>query len=113
MPSFFAVSMARSARRGFMMALGSWRRICTPPPSLPWLSDGANPGVSSAGGPSRTMATSGLVRWASERAPRSPTSSWTVPAEMSVFGWPSSLTRIWAAWMAHAIPTRLSNAFAM
>ena len=95
------------------MALGSWRRIWTPLPSLPWLSDGLNPGVSSAGGPSRMMAMSGFTRLASERAPLSPTSSWTVPAEMRVLGWPSSLTRICAAWMAHAIPTRLSNALAM
>ncbi len=75
MPSLMAVSMARSASLGFMMALGSWSLIWTPPPSLPWLSEGLKPGVSSAGGPSRMMATSGLAVLASERAPRRPTSS--------------------------------------
>ena len=41
-----------------------------PPPSLPWLSASEKPGESSAGGPSRTMATSGRDKAAAVRAPR-------------------------------------------
>ncbi len=45
-----------------MMAEGSMTRIWTPEPRRPWDSERSMPGVSSAGVPSMTRATSGLVR---------------------------------------------------
>ena len=66
---------ARAASRGLVMAVGSNSLICTPPPKAPWESVTANPGVSSAGGPSRTITQSGCMATPAVLAPRVPTSS--------------------------------------